>query len=141
MPKRGLPEVIRMRHDAHYVETLAASAGVPVGRMVAIDQVDPNPDQPRQAMGDLAELIASVTEKGVIQPLVVRQRGARYQIIAGERRYQAAVQAGLQELPVVVRDVENRRRCRAWRSGAATPMKTWPSAWASPGQPSPKRCR
>ena len=108
MPKRGLPEVIRMRHDAHYVETLAASAGVPVGRMVAIDQVDPNPDQPRQAMGDLAELIASVTEKGVIQPLVVRQRGARYQIIAGERRYQAAVQAGLQELPVVVRDVDDR---------------------------------
>jgi ParB family chromosome partitioning protein len=100
--------MIRMRHDAHYVETLAASAGVPVGRMVAIDTVDPNPDQPRQAMGDLAELVASVTEKGIIEPLVVRQRGARYQIIAGERRYHAAVQAGLQELPVVIRDVDDR---------------------------------
>jgi ParB family chromosome partitioning protein len=100
--------MIRMRHDAHYVETLAASAATPVGRMVPIDQVDPNPDQPRQAMGDLAELIASVTEKGIIEPLVVRQRGARYQIIAGERRYHAAVQAGLQELPVVVRDVDDR---------------------------------
>ena len=97
-----------MRHDAHYVETLAASAGAPVGRMVPIDQVDPNPDQPRQAMGDLAELIASVTEKGIIEPLVVRQRGARYQIIAGERRYHAAVQAGLHELPVVIRDVDDR---------------------------------
>jgi ParB family chromosome partitioning protein len=95
-----------MRHDAHYVETLAASAATPVGRMVPIDQIDPNPDQPRQAMGDLSELIASITEKGIIEPLVVRQRGARYQIIAGERRYQAAVQAGLQELPVVVRDVD-----------------------------------
>ena len=96
-----------MRHDAHYVETLAASAGKPVGRLVPIDQVDPNPDQPRQAMGDLAELISSVTEKGIIEPLVVRQRGSRYQIIAGERRYHAAVQSGLHELPVVVRDVDD----------------------------------
>ncbi len=96
-----------MRHDAHYVETLAASAGAPVGRMVPIDQVDPNPDQPRQAMGDLAELISSVTEKGIIEPLIVRQNGARYQIIAGERRYHAAVQAGLTELPVVIRDVDD----------------------------------
>ena len=106
MPKRGLPETLRMRHDAHYVETLAASAARPVGRMVPIDAVDPNPDQPRQAMGDLTELISSVTEKGIIEPLVVRQRGPRYQIVAGERRYHAAVQAGLQELPVVVRDVD-----------------------------------
>jgi ParB family transcriptional regulator, chromosome partitioning protein len=96
-----------MRHDAHYVETLAAAAATPVGRMVPIDQVDPNPDQPRQAMGDLSELIASVSEKGIIEPLVVRQRGQRYQIIAGERRYHAAVQSGLVELPVVVRDVDD----------------------------------
>ena len=109
MPKlRGLPDSLRMRHDAHYVETLAASAGAPVGRMVPIDQIDPNPDQPRQVMGDLAELISSVTEKGIIEPLVVRQRGARYQIIAGERRYHASVQAGLTELPVVIRDVDDR---------------------------------
>jgi ParB family chromosome partitioning protein len=107
VPKRGLPDTARMRHDAHYVETLAASAGTPVGRLVPIDQVDPNPDQPRQAMGDLAELVASVTEKGIIEPLIVRQRGARYQIIAGERRYHAAVQSGLLELPVVIRDVDD----------------------------------
>ncbi len=106
MPKRGLPDTLRMRHDAHYVETLAASAATPVGRMVPIDQIDPNPDQPRQAMGDLSELIASIGEKGIIEPLVLRQRGTRYQIIAGERRYQAAVQAGLLELPGVVRDVD-----------------------------------
>lgn len=105
---RGLPDTLRMRHDAHYVETLTSSAGTPVGRMVPIDHVDPNPDQPRQAMGDLAELISSVTEKGIIEPLVVRQRGARYQIIAGERRYHAAVQSGLHELPVVIRDVDDR---------------------------------
>jgi ParB family chromosome partitioning protein len=96
-----------MRHDEHYVEALAASAGTPVGRMVAIDLIDPNPNQPRQVMGDLSELIASIAEKGIIEPLIVRQRGERFQIIAGERRYQAAVQAGLQELPVVLREVDD----------------------------------
>ncbi len=83
------------------------SAGTPVGRMVAIDLIDPNPNQPRQVMGDLSELIASIAEKGIIEPLVVRQRGERFQIIAGERRYQASVQAGLRELPVVVREVDD----------------------------------
>src|SRR5690348_14973696 len=96
-----------MRHDEHYVESLAASAGQPVGRIVAIDLLDPNPNQPRQVMGDLSELIASIAEKGIIEPLVVRQRGGRYQIVAGERRYQAAVQVGLRELPVVMRDVDD----------------------------------
>ena len=107
MPRRGLPETISMRHDSHYVEALAASAGTPVGRMVPIDLLDPNPDQPRQVMGDLSELIASITDKGVIEPLVVRPRGGRFQIIAGERRYQASVQAGLHELPVVIREVDD----------------------------------
>ena len=107
MPRRGLPETLTMRHDSHYVEALAASAGAPVGRMVAIDDIDPNPNQPRQVMGDLSELIASIAEKGIIEPLVVRQRGERFQIVAGERRYQAAVQVGLRELPVVIRDVDD----------------------------------
>jgi ParB family chromosome partitioning protein len=96
-----------MRHDEHYVEALATSAGDPVGRLVAIDLLDPNPGQPRQAMGDLSELMASVAEKGIIEPLVVRPRGARYQIIAGERRYHAAVQVGLREVPVVIRDADD----------------------------------
>jgi ParB family chromosome partitioning protein len=107
VPRRGLPETITMRHDEHYVEALAASAGTPVGRLIPIEQIEPNPDQPRQVMGDLSELIASIGEKGIIEPLVVRQRGDRFQIIAGERRYQAAVQAGLRDLPVVVRDVDD----------------------------------
>ena len=106
MSKRGLPETVRMRHEAHYVETLSASSGKPIGRMVPIDRVDPNPDQPRQVMGDLTELKASIVEKGIIEPLIVRPRGERYGIIAGERRYQAAVQIGLTELPVVVRPAD-----------------------------------
>lgn len=107
MSKRGLPDSLKMRHDAHYVETLTASAGEPVGRMVAIEHIDPNPNQPRQVMGDLSELVASVKEQGIIEPIVVRQRGTRFQIVAGERRYQAAVRAGLEELPVVIRDVDD----------------------------------
>jgi len=107
VPKRGLPETLRMRHDEHYVEALAASAGEPVGRMLPIEQLDPNPNQPRQVMGDLSALMASVAEKGIIEPLVVRPRGDRYQIIAGERRYHAAVQVGLREVPVVVREVDD----------------------------------
>jgi ParB family transcriptional regulator, chromosome partitioning protein len=107
VPRRGLPDTLSMRHDQHYVDALAASAGMPIGRLVPIDQIDPNPNQPRQVMGDLSELIASIGEKGIIEPLVVRQRGERFQIIAGERRYQAAVQAGLGELPVVVREVDD----------------------------------
>jgi ParB family transcriptional regulator, chromosome partitioning protein len=107
VPKRGLPDTLRMRHDEHYVEALAASAGAPVGQLVAIDLLDPNPSQPRQVMGDLSELMASVAEKGVIEPLIVRPRGGRFQIIAGERRYHAAVQVGLRELPVVIRDCDD----------------------------------
>jgi ParB family chromosome partitioning protein len=96
-----------MRHDQHYVEALAASAGAPVGRLVPIELLDPNPGQPRQVMGDLSELMASIAEKGIIEPLVVRQRGDRFQIIAGERRYHAAVQVGLRELPVVIREADD----------------------------------
>jgi ParB family chromosome partitioning protein len=89
------------------VEALAASAGAPIGRLIPIDRIEPNPNQPRQVMGDLSELMASIAEKGIIEPLIVRQRGERFQIIAGERRYQASVQVGLRELPVVIRDVDD----------------------------------
>ena len=107
MSKRGLPISLKMRHDEHYVDALANSAGTPIGRLVPIDRIDPNPEQPRQVMGDLSELMASISEKGIIEPLVVRQRGSRFQIIAGERRYQAAVRIGLRELPVVIREVDD----------------------------------
>ncbi len=96
-----------MRHDTHYVEALTSSAGVPVGRILPIDQIDPNPHQPRQVMGDLSELMASIAEKGILEPLIVRQRGSRFQIVAGERRYQAAVQVGVREVPAVIRELDD----------------------------------
>ncbi len=107
MSRRGLPETVRMRHDEHYVDALAASASSPIGRLLPIEQIDPNPHQPRQVMGDLSELMASISEKGIIEPIICRRRGHRYQIVAGERRYQAAVQLGLAEVPVVLRDVDD----------------------------------
>ena len=107
MPRRGLPQTLTMRHDEHYVDALAASAGTPIGRILPIELIEPNPHQPRQVMGDLSDLIASITEKGIIEPIIVRQRGERFQIIAGERRYQAAVQVGLREIPIVIREVDD----------------------------------
>ncbi len=73
MSKRvGLPVTLKMRHDAHYVESLTSYSGAAVGRMIPVDQIRPNPDQPRKALGDLRELTESVREKGVLEPLLVR---------------------------------------------------------------------
>jgi ParB family transcriptional regulator, chromosome partitioning protein len=107
-PRRiGLPETLRMRHDVHFVDQLGRPGGEPVGRMVPIEDIEPNPHQPRQHMGDLTELIASIREKGVLEPILVRPRGARFQIIAGERRYRAAIDAGLGEMPCIVRETSD----------------------------------
>jgi ParB family chromosome partitioning protein len=99
-----------MRHDRHYVEELAARSGAPVGRMIAIDRLEPNPQQPRIEIGDLTDLIASIREKGVLEPLLVRpsEVGGRFMIISGERRYRAAREAGLRELPCIEMEVDDR---------------------------------
>jgi ParB family chromosome partitioning protein len=107
-PRRlGLPETLRMRHDNHYVDQLGRPGGVPVGRMVPIEDIEPNPNQPRQTLGDISELIASIVEKGILEPILVRPRGSRFQIIAGERRFRAATEAGLAEIPCVVRETSD----------------------------------
>jgi ParB family transcriptional regulator, chromosome partitioning protein len=107
-PRRiGLPETIRMRHDTHFVEQLGRPSGESIGRMVPIEDLQPNPRQPRQDLGDLSELKASVREKGVLEPILVRPVGGRFEIIAGERRYRAALDAGLAEMPCIVRDASD----------------------------------
>ena len=72
-----------------------------------VEELQPHHLQPRKTFNDtkMAELVASIREKGVIQPLVVRHAGDHYQIIAGERRWRAAQKAGLKEVPVVIQDV------------------------------------
>ena len=73
---------------------------------IPVDQIDVNPNQPRKLFDSKAlnELAASIQTSGVIQPIVVRRHGDSYQLIAGERRWRAACQAGLTRIPAVVRD-------------------------------------
>jgi len=108
--KRGLPTTLKMRHDRHYVEELASRSGAPIGRMISIERLEPNPQQPRIEIGDLTDLIASIKEKGVLEPLLVRpsEVGGRFMIISGERRYRAAREAGLRELPCIEMEVDDR---------------------------------
>jgi ParB family chromosome partitioning protein len=79
----------------------SAAAEVPLG------ELEPNPFQPRLSIdpAKLAELAASIRASGIVQPILVRRRGDRYQIVAGERRWRAAEAAGLASVPVSVRDV------------------------------------
>ena len=108
LKKAGLPVTLKMRHDAHYIEQLTSYSGAAVGRMIRVDEIRPNPEQPRKALGDLRELTESVREKGVLEPLLVRfisSEGCFY-IISGERRYHAARAAGLREVPCIEKTVD-----------------------------------
>ena len=98
-----------MRHDSHYVEELASHRPTPIGRLISVDLLDPNPDQPRVEIGDLTELTASVKDKGVLEPLLVKPAAnGRWMIIAGERRWRASRAAGLREVPCIELDVDER---------------------------------
>jgi ParB family chromosome partitioning protein len=109
LKRAGLPVTLKMRHDSHYVESLTSYSGAAIGRMIPVEQVRPNPDQPRKAIGDLRELTDSVREKGVLEPLLVRfvPREDCYYIISGERRYHAARAAGLREVPCIEKTADD----------------------------------
>ncbi len=109
MSKRGLPTGLQMRHDSHYVEELAKHRPTQIGRLIAVDKIDPNPEQPRTDIGDLTELTASISEKGVLEPLLVKpsRLTGRWMIIAGERRWRAANAAGLSEVPCIEMEVDD----------------------------------
>lgn len=109
MPRMsGLPETRRMRHDSHFVDEVTSQRSESIGRMLDIRRVQPNPHQPRKDFGDLSEMVVSVKEKGILEPILVRSHEGQYQIIAGERRYQAARLAGLQRIPCIEVDVDAR---------------------------------
>jgi len=76
-----------------------------------IDLIEPNPEQPRTRFTEasLDELAQSIEANGIVQPIVVRRRGSRYQIIAGERRWRAAQRAGLRKIPVTYKEVEDEK--------------------------------
>lgn len=108
MSKRGLPTGITMRHDSHYVEELARSTNRTIGKILPIDKIEPNPDQPRVEIGDLTELTSSIKEKGVLEPLLVKpiKENGTWLIIAGERRWRSANLAGLKEVPCIELDID-----------------------------------
>jgi len=105
----GLPVTLKMRHDAHYVESLTSYSGATIGRMLPVEQIRPNPEQPRKALGDLRELADSIRQKGVLEPLLVRfiPREDCFYIISGERRYHAARAAGLREVPCIEKSADD----------------------------------
>jgi len=105
---RGLPKSKKMRHDSHFVDEITSRPQPSIGSMIPIEEIQPNPNQPRKHFGDLTELVNSIKEKGILEPILVRQHEDAYQIIAGERRYQAAIKAGLGHLPCIEVDVDNR---------------------------------
>jgi len=79
-------------------------------KLIPVDEITPNPTQPRLLLKEdtLVELAASIREKGVLQPLLLRKDGKGYEIIAGERRFRAAVMAGLREVPAIIKDVDEK---------------------------------
>ena len=108
MSKRGLPSGITMRHDSHYVEDLARTHRS-IGKIVPIDKIAPNPEQPRVEIGDLTELSSSIKQNGVLEPLLLKPNGdGTWMIIAGERRWRAATLAGLDEVPCIELDIDEK---------------------------------
>src|SRR5947207_15631738 len=98
--KRGLPERKSMRHDLHFVEELTRRSGRQVGAMIPLELIEPNAGQPRTSLGNIQELAATSGAKGVLQPILARNRGPnRYQLISGERRVRARMLAGPDEVP------------------------------------------
>src|SRR5437899_9100163 len=101
---RGLSALIPSASETR-IETRSEQAPFEI----AVDRITPSPFQPRRAFdeGKIAELAGSIRNQGIIQPLVVRPKGDGFELIAGERRWRAAMKAGLNRVPVVVRDASD----------------------------------
>ena len=104
--REGLPPTFRMRADSHYVDLLASRAAAPPVHLLAIKDIDgarPFTD------AEIGPLVESVTSHGIVQPLLVRRRKGRYELIAGAKRLAAAAAAGLTEVPCLLRDADDAR--------------------------------
>lgn len=105
--RTGLPENFGMKHDNHFVDLISSRSSGPRIRMISLIKIYPNPHQPRSELGNLKELMLSIKEKGIIEPIIVRPKRGRYEIIAGERRFIAAKKLGLEEIPCIEKIVED----------------------------------
>ncbi|MCK4338210.1 MAG: ParB/RepB/Spo0J family partition protein, partial [Candidatus Aminicenantes bacterium] len=105
--KSGLPDDIGMKHDDHFVDLISKRSSGPKIRMIDLTNIDPNPNNARTEIGDLKELVNSINEKGVLEPIIVRSKNGRYEIIAGERRFVASKMAKLSDIPCIVMNVKD----------------------------------
>jgi len=97
--REGLPPGYRMRADAHYVEQLVTRRHAEPVELIPIGRID----GPHPTSGTLEPLVSSIARHGILQPLIVRRHEGRYQLIAGSRRLAAAMAAGLEAVPCLVR--------------------------------------
>ena len=105
--REGLPDTYRMRHDAHYVEQIASRRYADPVQLIPVGEIDG--PHPLAAPRDLGPLVESISRLGVLQPLLVREQGGRYLLLAGSRRLAAAIAAGLSEVPCLVHAADDRR--------------------------------
>ena len=103
--KVGLPDFVKSKFDNHFVDELSARTRTPVIRNISIDKLTANVHQPRKDFGDLAELADSIKEKGILEPVLIRPKNGKFEIVAGERRFRAAQIAGLTEIPCIEHDI------------------------------------
>jgi ParB family chromosome partitioning protein len=105
--KTGLPDSVSMRHDDHFVDLISSHAPETRIRQIRINKIAPNPHQARSELGEMKDLVNSIREKGILEPILVRPKNGDYEIIAGERRYMASRKIGLNEIPCIVMNVND----------------------------------
>ncbi len=103
--RSGLPDSFGMKHDDHFVDWISTRTAGPQIRMLPIEKIDPNPHQARTELGNIQELMDSIRSKGILEPILVRAVGDRFEIIAGERRFVASKNVGHKEVPCINLDV------------------------------------
>ncbi len=99
--KVGLPDFVKSRHDNHFVEEISSRTRTSIIRKIPVERIVPNLMQPRKDFGNIDELARSIGEKGILEPILVRAKDGKFEIIAGERRFRAAKLAGLREIPSI----------------------------------------
>ena len=108
LPKKGLGRGLSaLIPDAS--EARSEARDQTLSQQIDVERITPSPLQPRRDFdeGKISELAVSIQNQGIIQPLIVRRKGDRYELIAGERRWRAAMKAGLAQVPVIVRDASD----------------------------------
>lgn len=111
MPSPKKKQALGRGLNALMGEAQTETGSVASDTLIDINKIQPNPNQPRTHFNEtlLQELSESIRENGVLQPLLVRKKDQKYEIIAGERRYQASKLAGIEKLPVIIKDVDDQK--------------------------------